>query len=58
VVTAGVRTAEAGDAEAVAELAAGLAHSFPFSRARFGLQLGKEESAAYLRKIIDDHADR
>lgn len=32
-----VRLAEAGDAEAVAELAAGLAQSFPFSRARFGL---------------------
>jgi GNAT superfamily N-acetyltransferase len=32
-----VRPAEAGDAEAVAELAAGLAQSFPFSRARFGL---------------------
>jgi GNAT superfamily N-acetyltransferase len=32
-----VRRAEAGDAEAVADLAAGLARSFPFSRAGFGL---------------------
>jgi GNAT superfamily N-acetyltransferase len=32
-----VRTAEAGDAEAVADLAAGLAQSFPFSRTRFGV---------------------
>ena len=32
-----VRRAEAGDAEAVADLAAGLALSFPFSRAGFGL---------------------
>jgi GNAT superfamily N-acetyltransferase len=32
-----VRPAEAGDAEAVADLAAGLAQSFPFSRAGFGL---------------------
>jgi hypothetical protein len=32
-----VRGAEASDAEAVADLAAGLAQSFPFSRARFGL---------------------
>jgi len=32
-----VRPAEAGDADAVADLAAGLAQSFPFSRARFGL---------------------
>jgi hypothetical protein len=32
-----VRPAGAGDAEAVADLAAGLAQSFPFSRARFDL---------------------
>jgi GNAT superfamily N-acetyltransferase len=32
-----VRLAGAGDAEAVADLAAGLAQSFPFSRARFDL---------------------
>ena len=32
-----VRLAGAGDAEAVADLAAGLAQSFPFSRARFNL---------------------
>jgi GNAT superfamily N-acetyltransferase len=32
-----VRPAEADDAEAVADLAAGLAQSFPFSRAGFGL---------------------
>jgi GNAT superfamily N-acetyltransferase len=32
-----VRPAEAEDAEAVADLAAGLAQSFPFSRAGFGL---------------------
>ena len=32
-----VRRAEAGDAEAVADLAAGLAQSFPFSRAGFSL---------------------
>jgi len=32
-----VRRAEADDAEAVADLAAGLAQSFPFSRAGFGL---------------------
>ncbi len=32
-----VRRAEAGDAEAVADLAAGLAQSFRFSRDRFGL---------------------
>jgi GNAT superfamily N-acetyltransferase len=32
-----VRPAAAGDAEAVADLAAGLAQSFPFSRARFDL---------------------
>ena len=32
-----VRQAGAGDAEAVADLAAGLAQSFPFSRARFDL---------------------
>jgi GNAT superfamily N-acetyltransferase len=32
-----VRRAEAGDAQAVADLAAGLAQSFPFSRTRFGV---------------------
>jgi GNAT superfamily N-acetyltransferase len=32
-----VRRAEGGDAEAIADLAAGLAQSFPFSRDRFGL---------------------
>ena len=32
-----IRRAEAGDAEAVADLAAGLAQSFPFSRDRFGV---------------------
>ena len=32
-----VRRAEGGDAEAVADLAAVLAQSFPFSRDRFGL---------------------
>jgi hypothetical protein len=31
-----VRSADASDAEAVADLAAGLAQSFPFSRVRFG----------------------
>jgi hypothetical protein len=42
-----VRRAEAGDAEAVADLAAGLAQSFSFSR---------EESAVYFRRILDDQA--
>jgi len=48
VVNAAVRPAEAGDAEAVADLAAGLARSFPFSRARFGL--------SYPALLADDDA--
>ena len=43
-----VRSAEASDAEAVADLAAGLAQSFPFSRARFGL--------SYPALLADDDA--
>ena len=43
-----VRRAEAGDAEAVADLAAGLAQSFPFSRDRFGL--------SYPALLTDGHA--
>ena len=43
-----VRGAEASDAEAVADLAAGLARSFPFSRARFGL--------SYPALLADDDA--
>ena len=43
-----VRPAGAGDAEAVADLAAGLAQSFPFSRARFGL--------SYPALLADDDA--
>jgi hypothetical protein len=46
-----VRGAEASDAEAVADLAAGLAQSFPFYCA-----LGYEESAVYFRKILGDQA--
>jgi GNAT superfamily N-acetyltransferase len=43
-----VRPAEAGDADAVADLAAGLAQSFAFSRARFGL--------SYPALLADDDA--
>jgi len=43
-----VRPAAAGDAEAVADLAAGLAQSFPFSRAGFGL--------SYPALLADDDA--
>ena len=43
-----VRSAEASDAEAVADLAGGLAQSFPFSRARFGL--------SYPALLTDDDA--
>jgi GNAT superfamily N-acetyltransferase len=43
-----VRPAEASDAEAVADLAGGLAQSFPFSRARFGL--------SYPALLADDDA--
>jgi GNAT superfamily N-acetyltransferase len=43
-----VRPAEAGDADAVADLAAGLAQSFPFSRTRFGL--------SYPALLADDDA--
>ena len=43
-----VRGAEATDAEAVADLAAGLAQSFPFARARFGL--------SYPALLADDDA--
>ena len=43
-----VRSAEASDAEAVADLAAGLARSFPFSRVRFGL--------SYPALLADDDA--
>jgi len=43
-----VRRAEADDAEAVADLAAGLAQSFPFSRAGFGL--------SYPALLADDDA--
>ena len=43
-----VRRAEANDAEAVADLAAGLAQSFPFSRAGFGL--------SYPALLADDDA--
>jgi hypothetical protein len=49
-----IRQANADDAEAVADLAAGLAQSFPFSRTRFGLT---EESAVYLRKVLDVSAE-
>jgi GNAT superfamily N-acetyltransferase len=42
------RPAGAGDAEAVADLAAGLAQSFPFSRATFGL--------SYPALLADDDA--
>ena len=43
-----VRPAEGDDAEAVADLAAGLAQSFPFSRAGFGL--------SYPALLADDDA--
>ena len=43
-----VRPAGAGDADAVADLAAGLAQSFAFSRARFGL--------SYPALLADDDA--
>jgi len=54
-----VRPAEAGDAEAVAELAAGLAQSFPFSRASFDLSypalLAAGDAVLLLAAGEDDH---
>ena len=53
-----VRLAEAGDAEAVAELAAGLAQSFPFSRARFGLSYPALLAEATAGSAVDERSLR